>query len=317
MQPSNGPAQARKTGLYRPKKGHGVMRSTCAWTTALLIVTIGVAASEETCVILNVESVDADGFVSCDLTPSELETALGALPASTASVTAVLEHETGQVLSPSQYDVIDADTHRITLRLPKETKHGRVRVSWRQRGSDAPAAGQLLSVRQEGNAVVVSNGHAEVVHDPGRQGGLPSRVTVLKTGAVLDDFTLNDRVHAKEVGGFFLRNDDEASVRVVREGPLEAVIEVRGRYVQAGRTAESSPRAVYEFAYRADCPAIRVTARCTQETAFLWAVELVSADGGVSPEEKTFLNDLMDKFSIDQNTVKKIVEVATIRYRTQ
>jgi tellurite resistance protein len=54
-----------------------------------------------------------------------------------------------------------------------------------------------------------------------------------------------------------------------------------------------------------------------KETAFLWAVELVSADGGVSPEEKTFLNDLMDKFSIDQKTVKKIVEVAKIRYRTQ
>jgi tellurite resistance protein len=54
-----------------------------------------------------------------------------------------------------------------------------------------------------------------------------------------------------------------------------------------------------------------------KETAFLWAVEIVVADGWLDSDEKEFLEDLIKRFKIERDNARKIMEVVKIRYRTE
>ncbi len=52
-----------------------------------------------------------------------------------------------------------------------------------------------------------------------------------------------------------------------------------------------------------------------RETAFAWAVEIALADGWLSEDEKTFLENVCSTLGIDPTTAKKIIEVIKIKRR--
>ncbi|MBN2125521.1 MAG: TerB family tellurite resistance protein [Deltaproteobacteria bacterium] len=49
-----------------------------------------------------------------------------------------------------------------------------------------------------------------------------------------------------------------------------------------------------------------------KETAFAWATFVVLADGWVAEDEMQFLKNLMERFKIQEEQAKKIIEVAQI-----
>lgn len=54
-----------------------------------------------------------------------------------------------------------------------------------------------------------------------------------------------------------------------------------------------------------------------KETAFSWAVDIVIADGWLDERERAYLEMLVEKFALDPEKAKKIVEVTKIRNRVR
>ncbi|MBN2307697.1 MAG: hypothetical protein JXR94_01925 [Candidatus Hydrogenedentes bacterium] len=246
-----------------------------AYALAMVCVAVAGAAWAVPDAVLVVESRGESAIVSAEADAGELREALGvaAAAAPIALQATLLDGPAGPAPLVSQAGPEDGGLLRITVLMPEGVTQGRVRLS--PASAEAPSPGlpagmTPVTVRQEGEGVIVNNGFVEVVHDPQRQGGLPSRVTFLGTGKSFEGFLLNDRVYEKGLGSFSLREDAGATVRVVESGPLEAVVEVRARYLRGGAAPESNPRAVYRFVYQALTPAVAVVADVQQDTPFQW-----------------------------------------------
>lgn len=251
---------------------------------AFIVVLAGTFAgveqqAEAPWLVLTVRAAQPGGIVAADLDLAAVREALG-LPegAPLATPRAFLLEGEERVPVVVQYGPEDGGSARLALRLPQEVTEGRVALTFSPPPEgeaaetvepDGPGP-DMLVIERDGNRVAINNGHVRVVHDPAVQGGLPSQMTVVATGTVWDAFYLNDRVHDQELGSYFLRSDPEAQVRVIREGRLEAVVEVEARYMHDGAAPESNPRAIYRFTYRPGDPAIGVTAICTQDAPFAW-----------------------------------------------
>ena len=109
-----------------------------------------------------------------------------------------------------------------------------------------------------------------VLHDAGR-GGLPTKILFRSTGKVFDNFRWQDRLHHKELGGFTLHNDKNASVEYLAAGPLCTAVRVRARYTNGeGKSPASNPEARYDWIYLHDLPLVWVTAEIRQTTPFEW-----------------------------------------------
>ncbi len=184
--------------------------------------------------------------------------------------------EAGRISAPVMVQAVpeSSNAERLVLALPDDAPRPvRVRLYCFGKAPDIeerPGHDEPLDVERKGGCVIVNNGHAQVVHDPAVQAGLPSGVIFAGTGARLEGLQINDRVHDPELGSFFLRSDTQATVRVVYAGPLETEIEVSARYGGQKATTPSNPRAVYRFRYRAGSPAIEVRSRHLQDKPFAW-----------------------------------------------
>jgi len=88
-----------------------------------------------------------------------------------------------------------------------------------------------------------------VVHDPQRQGGLPSKITFAGSGKVFEGFRWNNRVHHRESGSWCACDDAQATVELVSDGPVCKVVRVRAHCVQSGKRPPSEPAAVYDWYY--------------------------------------------------------------------
>ena len=63
----------------------------------------------------------------------------------------------------------------------------------------------------------------------------------------------------------------------------------------------------------------RIAATLSQElreTAFIWAAEMVFADGAVADEESGFLNAVHLAFGIDEDLALKVADIMQMKYRT-
>ncbi|MEA3366274.1 MAG: hypothetical protein U9Q79_11605, partial [Candidatus Hydrogenedentes bacterium] len=136
--------------------------------------------------------------------------------------------------------------------------------------STPPASAAAVTAQSANGAITVNNGIVEVVHNPAANGGLPSKITFLETGKVFDGYFFNDRIYSKETGAFSIRDDAEPEVRLLSSGPIEAVVEVRVRYMQGKTPAPTNARAIYRFRYHAGSPAIEIIAECTQDASRTW-----------------------------------------------
>ncbi len=101
--------------------------------------------------------------------------------------------------------------------------------------------------------------------------GLPCRIQFDKSQKVFSEFRWNDRLHHEKLGGFLLRNDKQAKVSVVSDGPLCTVVRVEAAYKREdGTQPPSQPRAVYDWYYFHDSPVAYVTATITQQSSYRW-----------------------------------------------
>ncbi len=110
----------------------------------------------------------------------------------------------------------------------------------------------------------------DIEHKPEAQGGLPSRIRFTKTGKVFENFRWQDRVHHPDLGGYQFRDDRQATVEKVCDGPICSVVRVRARCMRGDQQPESQPAAVYDWYYFSDRPLVYVTAEQTQAKPFEW-----------------------------------------------
>ncbi len=116
----------------------------------------------------------------------------------------------------------------------------------------------------------VTTGSFTAAHDAKRMGGLPWQFSFPKTKKVFDTVRWNDRLHHAELGSFQLRDDTDAKVELVSQGPLATVVRVRARYMQGKRQPRSRPEATYLWCYFHDLPLVWVEAAVSQPEPFAW-----------------------------------------------
>lgn len=248
-----------------------------AWTIAVIVASLGAAWAQEAAEpygLLVVEAVGTDGYISVETDLPALAKALGLGDAAALLDPPPAFLERGDQLVPlvMQRDDAGAGKTRLTLLLPETPlpAHVRLYLAGPAPEGEPSALDTALSVQQDGGRIVVNNGFAEVVHDAAVDAGLPSRVTFAGSGKVLEGFFLNDRVYLRDLGQFFARSGQDAEVRLLGSGPIEATVEVTTRFAAGDQMPDSAPEATLRFHYRAGTPAIEVTAHYTQSTAFSW-----------------------------------------------
>ena len=183
----------------------------------------------------------------------------------------VAEEQLGGKLTPilAQFDPapdFDARRHAagvLSLVLPPgPAGERRVRVYFTGLSPklEAPSAPAQLKITQDQGRITVGNECYSFTHDPAKLGGLPSRIEWPATGKVFDTFSLNDRVHNPIGNGYLLNADKTPEVRLLVNGPVRAVVQVRARYMRGEEQPKTKPVAVYQFVYYVGSPMVRVTA---------------------------------------------------------
>ncbi len=242
------------------------MRLACALVLSLLLPG-AYAVETPDYLLLVLESPPPDGIIARDL---DWAAFLKEAPVP-VEPSALLEQDDELRPVPLQYDAQDHETGRLLLQLPGDLPPGaRIRLYPAAGPEPAPPPEIGVSASSEDGVITVNNGIIEAVHNPAVLAGLPSKITFHKTGRVFEDYILNDRLYHPELGAFGLRFDTEPEVRLLSSGPIEAVIEVRARYIQDGTPAPGNARAVYRFRYRAGSPAVAIDAVCTQDELHSW-----------------------------------------------
>lgn len=116
----------------------------------------------------------------------------------------------------------------------------------------------------------VTTGSFTASHDAKRMGGLPWRFSFPKTKKVFDSLRWNDRLHHAKLGSFQLRDDTDAQVELISQGPLATVVRVRASYMRGTKQPESRPEATYLWCYFHDRPLVWVKAVVGQREPFAW-----------------------------------------------
>ncbi|MFO7973059.1 MAG: DUF6259 domain-containing protein [Candidatus Hydrogenedentota bacterium] len=240
------------------------------WALALsLLFTLAVFAGEAPdYLLLVVETPPSDGIIARDLELGQFIEDLS----SPAAPKAFLEQ--GDQLAPLlvQFNTRKEEPDRLLIRVPENIASGaRIRLYPSNGPEGTPPLPKVTLAAESTNGVItVNNGIVTAVHDPTTNGGLPSKITFLDTGKVFEGYFFNDRIYNKETGAFSIRHDTQPETRLVSSGPIEAVVEVRARYMQGDTPAPTGARAVYQFRYRAGSPAIEIVAACRQDISREW-----------------------------------------------
>ena len=126
--------------------------------------------------------------------------------------------------------------------------------------------------------LTVTNGDIVLEHVKGT-GGMIRNVTVGGSKAAL---TWNDKIFDGQV--YYLANHSAERMEVKAGGPLRAVVEAEGEYLDDGKSAGSKPRGNYRFTTYAGLPFTLVEADVTQDFAHQWRslhfIEMQIGDAG-------------------------------------
>jgi len=258
------------------------MRSRCVMMWAAMISVICTAALAQEADYLVMRATVPSGLAADEYLPltaevslDDLRTTVGidALPAEARVPAAeVMADGTHRPLW-AQMNEVETGRARICVLLPTQPEGTRlVRVYLGEPPADLPEPPEItpVTVRTEGDKITVVNEHYAIEHDRTAMAGLPSSIKFAETGKVFDSFALNDRVHSKELGGYYLHDDSAPEVEVVAEGPVYAEVRVRARYLKGTEAPESKPSATYTFDYFAASSVLQVAAQVRQQSAFAW-----------------------------------------------
>ena len=119
--------------------------------------------------------------------------------------------------------------------------------------------------------IAVATDHYKISHAPGRMGGLPFAIEFPASGKVFDGIRWHDRLHHRESGGWWIKNDARATVERIGDGPLCSVARTAARYVQSNQAQHASrPRATYQWFYFHRLPLVLVTLDAVQAEPAVW-----------------------------------------------
>ncbi len=243
------------------------MKPACALILSLM--TMGAFAAESPdYLLLVVETPPSAGILARDLDWTPVLQDAPAPPAPKA----FFEQGDGLTALPLQYDARDDGPGRLVLRAPGDIPPGaRIRLYAADGPEGVPPPPEAhVSATSENGVITVNNGVVEIVHNPAVLAGLPSKVTFVETGRAFEGCFFNDRLYHPDTGAYALYLDPQPEVRLLSSGPIEAVVEVRARYLKDAAPAPGNARAVYRFRYRAGSPAVEITATCTQDELRSW-----------------------------------------------
>ena len=186
---------------------------------------------------------------------------------------------------PDQVAVFELDEsaevgQQVACQVDRTEGEGVYTVAWRVPGTLAARAHREFVIRFEGaepvsqervvkvatakDTLTVTNGDIVLEHAKGI-GGMIRRVTVGGGTAAL---TWADKIYDGQV--YYLANHSAERMEAKATGPLRAVVEVEGEYLDAGRAAPSKPRAICRFTSYAGLPFTLVEADVTQDFAHQW-----------------------------------------------
>lgn len=243
--------------------------------TALVLaaaLTVAAAALADDYVIIRAQAPAATALdrlplvVSTDAAGLREAMGLDALP---TGVLHAEEQPSGRAVE-AQLDLM-GDRAQFALLLPPEPAGEReIRVWLHSAPVRPPEPPQVLSVGRDGEAITIEGPTYQVRHDPAVNAGILSQITFTQTGKQFAP-TINDRVHNRDMGSFYLRNDPEARMEVVADGPHMVEVRISARHMTGdGNTPETAPRASYSLRYWAGLPVIQAEASVAQQTPFHW-----------------------------------------------
>ena len=143
----------------------------------------------------------------------------------------------------------------------------RFRLRRRRGGGEPPAPTETDLTATDGAAVCISNSYFSLRHSAKGRGGFPEDVRFVQGGAVDDGMSFMDRLVRRNASGGMdilpVRNDGNASARLVFHSPLRAVVEATARV--------SDVDLVYRYVYSPWSPVVRVDVTCRQKGCIPWA----------------------------------------------
>lgn len=231
---------------------------TC-FLLALSLVFTGAAEADQ--VVLQIEGASADGLAvaSLDLTAASRWCGITAVaPAGITAVDGDGRTVPMQFVPDADFDANERISGTAVLRLPPGAG-GSVRLVF---GAEAR--------KETEGATVVSTPFYQVAHTPGKQGGLPSKITFPKTGKVFESLRWYDRAYHRQQGAFRLADDPDPKIETISAGPLCTVVRVSGRFMLGASQPDSRPVAVYQWFYFHDSPLVYVTVSQRQQQPFAW-----------------------------------------------
>jgi len=139
-------------------------------------------------------------------------------------------------------------------------------------GDKAFALGPIhpRSPRPITQACEVPAGKTRIRSDPARMAGFPSAIT-FADGKTITAFTWNDRLYRPNTGGFLLRNDRNATLQLLCDGPVCSVYRIRASYcAEDGQHAPGNANAVYDWYFFKHQPLAFVAAVVRQSAPEVW-----------------------------------------------
>ena len=248
---------------------------TALFAAAVLMgaATIAVAQEPDRALVV-VPPIDGSaGVIATNLDLADLCAALGRpAPAEFGELAAraVVRTPDGTAV-PSQVDVDESGKGTVSLWAEPNPDARQLTLDLDGAGGAPAAPAEAVTLARTDTEIVVTGPGYRVTH-AAAQGWLPKRIEFLGTGKVFDSFVLNDRLHNPDRGGFLLRNDPSAQVRIAAAGPLRVAVEVTAHYADgAGNRAPGEPQARYTFSYLADSSQVLVDAKVTQDADLTWS----------------------------------------------
>ena len=225
----------------------------------LLLVLSSVASAGAEDILLQLDNVPDEGLVvaAVDLTAAAQWCGAGAV--TPAGIRAADSSVTVQFVPDADFDPQKNVRGVLVARLPGGGST-RLRLEFGA-GAASPDAGDGI----------VQMAGFRIVHDPAKQGGLPSQLVFRGTGKALESIRWQDRLHHAQHGGFRIADDRQSKVTRIADGPLCTAVRVASRFVRGdGNVPESKPDAVYQWLYLRDQPLVYVTAVQRQQQPYPW-----------------------------------------------
>ncbi|NLF70971.1 MAG: hypothetical protein GX575_18210 [Candidatus Anammoximicrobium sp.] len=226
-------------------------------------VLLGLAGAAPVCaeaVWLRIDNVPENGLVVAEVDLTAAAQWCGVASVTPAGIRAVADSgATLQFVPDADFDPQKNVRGVLVARLPGGAP-ARLRLEL-DTGAAAPVSGDG----------VVETAGFRIVHDPARQGGLPSQLVFRATGKTWETIRWQDRLHHAQHGGYRIADDRQAVVTRIADGPLAAAVRVASRFVRGdGSAPESKPDAIYQWLYLRDRPLVYVTVVQRQQQPYAW-----------------------------------------------